>query len=469
MSLSFTTPDAALGHAVGMTSIDHQYAELRDGIKGTLTVPGDDTWDEARRCWNLSVDQRPAAVVEAAGAEDVQTAVQFAAREGLRVAPQSTGHGAEVLGALDGALLLKTSRMRNVSVEPDRGLAIAQAGAQAGDVAVAAGAHGLAPVLGLSPTVGVTGLALAGGIGWLSRTYGLAANNVNALEVVLASGERRRVDAESEPDLFWALRGGGGRSAIVTSLEMRAHHLEVLYGGMMVWPAERVEDVLALFRELTTDAPDALSLVFRFIAVPDIEGPPPPLRGRKIVAVIAVNIGGEPDCLAQLRALGGSIADTFKAIEPAELVRVAGDPEDPAPARGGGFMLETMQEETVARLADATRSEALSPLTILELRHLGGALATAPEGHGALGTLSGSYSVFAGGVADSPSAGAAVGGALDTLPETLAPWMAPRALLSSARGGTDPARGFDGDSWSRLRETERRHDPDGLILANREP
>jgi FAD binding domain len=451
-----------------MTSIDH-FAELRNEIRGAVRLPGDESWDEARRCWNLSIDQHPAAVIEASCPEDVQAAVQFAAREGLRVAPQSTGHGAEVLGALEDALLLKTSPMRGVTVDPDGGLTRAEAGARAGDAATAAAAHGLAPVLGLAPTVGVTGLALAGGIGWLSRTHGLAANNINAFDVVLASGERRRVDADNHPDLFWALRGGGGRSAIVTSLELRTYRLPELYGGMLVWPAERAGDVLALFRELTLDAPDELSLVFRAIAVPDIEGPPPPLRGRRIVAVIVVNVGGEPDCVARLRALGGALADTFKPVEPAELVRVAGDPEVPTPARGGGFMLDTITNETVQRLAASIGSDALSSLTILELRHLDGALARPPNGHGALGALSGSYSAFAGGIAGSAAAGAAIGAALDALRETLAPWVAPQVLLSSARAGTDPAHGFDAATWGRLRAIEHEYDPDGLILSNREP
>jgi FAD binding domain len=452
-----------------MTSIDQKYAELRERVQGAVVLPGDEGWDEARGCWNLSVDQRPAAVVEAASPADVQAAVQFAAHRGLRVAPQSTGHGSEVLGALEGALLLKTSRMRGVSLDADSGLARVGAGALAGDVAGAAGAQGLAPVLGLAPTVGVTGLALAGGIGWLSRTHGLAANNINALDVVLASGERRRVDADNEPDLFWALRGGGGRSAIVTSLELRAFRLPELYGGLAMWPAERLGDVLALFHELTLDAPQELSLVFRFIAVPDVEGPPPPLRGRKIAAVVAVNIGGEPDCVARLRALGGALVDTFNPIEPADLVRVAGDPEDPAPARGGGFMLDTITDETVETVARAVGSNALSSLTVLELRHLRGALASPPEGHGALGGLSASYSVFGGGMAASATSGAAVDRALDALQETLASWTAPQVLLSSARAGTDPAQGFDADTWTRLREIEREYDADGLILSNREP
>lgn len=432
-------------------------------------LPADDGWDRARSSWNLAVDQRPAAIVEAAGPEDVQAAVQFAARGGLRIAPQSTGHGSELLGPLDDALLLKTSRMREVAFDPATGVARADAGARAGDVADVAGAHSLAPVLGLSPTVGVVGLALAGGIGWLSRAHGLAANNVTAFDVVLPSGERRRVDAANDPALFWALRGGGGRSAIVTSLELVAHPVPELFGGMLVWPAERVGDVLARLHELTLEAAEGLSLVFKSIAVPDIDGPPPPLRGRRVVAIIAVHLGGEPDCVTQLRELGGALADTFKPIAPAELVRVAGDPEDPAPARGAGFMLGEMTSETVERLAQAIASDALSSLSVLEVRHLGGALARAPEGHGALGTLSGSYSVFAGGVADSADSREAVDRGLDAVRAALDPWVVPQVLLSSARAGTDPAQGFDTAAWARLRAIERTYDPDGLILSNREP
>jgi FAD/FMN-containing dehydrogenase len=434
-------------------------------------LPGDDGWELARSCWNLSVDQRPVAVVEAAGSDDVQAAVQFAAREGLRVAPQATGHGAELLGSLDGALLLKTSRMREVTVDPAAGTARVQAGALAGAVADATGADGLAPVLGLSPTVGVTGLTLAGGIGWLSRQHGLAAGNVTALDVVLASGEARRVDAENDPDLFWALRGGGGRSAIVTSLELVAHPEPEIHGGMLVWPAERASEVLSRFHELTLDAPESLSLVFRYIAVPDIEGPPPPLRGRQIVAILAVHLGAQSEAarfLARLRELGGGLVDTFKAIEPAELVRIAGDPEAPSPARGAGFMLADMTRETVDVIAQSIVSGALSPLSVFELRHLEGALAQPSPGHGALGALSGSYSVFAGGVADSASAATTVDDRLDAVSARLSPWVAAQVLLSSAQAGTDRAKGFDSESWERLRGVERGYDPDGLILSNRE-
>jgi FAD/FMN-containing dehydrogenase len=461
-----------LTHDLGMTSLDHNYAKLRDGVTGAVVLRTDDGFDRARSCWNLSVDQRPVAVVEAAGVKDIQAVVRFAAREGLRVAPQATGHGSESLGPLDGALLLKTSRMRAVAVDPDGRVAHVQAGALAGDVAGAAGTHGLAPVLGLSPTVGAAGLALVGGIGWLSRSHGLACNNVRALDVVLASGEARRVNAGSDPDLFWALRGGGGRSAIVTSVELAAHPVAEASGGMLVWPAERARDVLERFGEITADAPEELSLVFRYIAMPDVDPVPPPLRGRKIVTIIAAHLGDQREGARQLeplRQLGGSLVDTLKAIEPGELVRLAGDPEQPAPARGAGFMLGGLTGEAIDVLGQLIGSDALSPLGMLEIRHLGGALARPPQDHGALGSLSGAYSVFASGAADSASAAAAVDDRLDDVRARLDPWAAGKVLMSSARAGTDPARGFDPDAWTRLRAIEREHDPDGLILSNREP
>src|SRR5919198_5407313 len=184
---------------------------LQESIRGRLTLPSDPGWDEARRMWNLSVDLRPAAIADVASPQDVQEVVRLAARDGLRVAPQSTGHGSEALGPLDDTVLLKTSGLRGVVIRPEARTVRVGAGVLAGEAAAAADKHGLAPVLGLAPTVGVAGLVLGGGTGWLSRAHGLAANNVRAFEVVTAAGERLRVGADAEPDLFWALRGGGGR------------------------------------------------------------------------------------------------------------------------------------------------------------------------------------------------------------------------------------------------------------------
>ena len=347
-----------------------------------LTLPGDEGWDAARQAWNLAVDQHPAAVAHPATVAEVQDAVRLARREGWRIAVQSTGHGAHALGPLDDVLLLKTTRMRDVRVGD--GVVRAEAGVLAGEAAAAAGDERLAPMLGFAPTVGVAGLTLGGGIGWLGRSHGLAANNVRAFEVVLASGEHLRVDADDEPDLFWALRGGGGRGAIVTAMELVAHPLPAVFAGTVAWPAEHAGEVLEQFRRVTADAPDALSLVFRHI-VP-----------AGLVTLTAVFLGSEADAdraLAPVRNARGALSDTFAAVGAADLVRVAEDPEEPDASVVDGFMLDDLTRDAVARVTGLIDDAALAPLSVLELRHLGGALARAPHGHGALARLDAAYSI----------------------------------------------------------------------------
>ena len=412
--------------------------------------PGDAGWDEARRPWNLSVDQRPAAVVEATSPEDVQAVL----RSGMRVAPQATGHGSELLPDLEGAVLLKTSRLRDVTVE-DR-IVRAGAGALAGDIAAAAGEHGLAPVLGLAASVGATGLALGGGTGWLSRAYGLACNNVRAFEVVLASGERARVDADHEPELFWALRGGGS-FAVVTALELEAHPVRDVSAGMLAWPAERAGEILEQFRRWTWQVPESAGAVFRYLSLPDVDGVPAPLRGRRIVAVVAAHLGPHADgerLLAPLRS--GTLVDTFGPIGVADLVHVAGDPEQPVPTRGDSFLLQELDVDAVAGLLDD-----LGPIGAFELRLLGGALARAPHGHGALAKLDAPFSVFAGGAVVDAASGAAVADKVGELRDRLAPWTAAQGLMNSS----EPARAFDDATWERLRAVRETYDPDRRLVS----
>jgi FAD/FMN-containing dehydrogenase len=415
-----------------------------------MVRPGDAGWDAARQSWNLAIDQRPDAVVEAAGAEDVQAVL----RSGARVAPQSTGHGSELLPSLEGAVLLKTSGLREVAVGD--GVVRAGAGALAGDVAAAAGEHGLAPLLGLAGGVGVVGLALAGGTGWLSRAYGLTCNSVRAFEVVLASGERLRVDAEHEPELFWALRGGGS-FAVVTAVELEAHPVPEVSAGMLAWPAERAAHVLAQFERWTRDVPESVGAVFRYLSLPDVEGVPEPLRGRRIVAVIAAHLGPEADGRRLVEPLRvDTLVDTFGPVGPADLVRVAGDPEQPIPTRGDSFLAHELDVDAIAGLIDE-----LDPLGVLELRLLGGALARAPRGHGALAKLDAAFSVFAGGAVVDASAAAAITERLGELRARLAPWTAPQALLNSS----DPAQAFDAATWERLGAVRDAYDPERRLVS----
>jgi FAD/FMN-containing dehydrogenase len=324
-------------------------------------------------------------------------------------------------------------------------------------------------VLGLAPTVGVAGLTLGGGTGWLSRSYGLASNNVRAFEIVTAWGERQRVDARTEPELFWALRGGGGRFAIVTELELEAHPVGEVSAGMLVWPAEYAGEILEQLRRWTWDVPESLGAVFRYLSLPVVEAVPAPLRGRQVVAIVAAFLGTESDgrrLMSPWRSSRATLLDTFGPIGAADLVRVAGDPEQPMPARGGGFLVEELAVGLVDALAELIAEDALAPLSVLELRLLGGALGRTPEGAGALASLDGAFSVFAGGAGGDAAARAAIDDRLDTLRTRLAAWTTPQALLNSSAAGDDPARAFEHEVWERLLRARNAFDPDRLILAS---
>jgi FAD binding domain len=450
-------------------TLEGMTTSLKETIRSRLTLPGDAGWDQARTTWNLSVDLRPAAIADVTSPEDVQEVVRLAARDGLRVAPQATGHGSEGLGPLDDAVLLRTSGLRGVVIRPEARTVRLGAGVVAGDAAAAAGKHGLAPVLGLATTVGVAGLVLGGGTGWLSRAHGLAANNVRAFEVVTAAGERLRVDADAEPDLFWAMRGGGGRFAIVTALELEAHPVGEVSAGMIAWPAEHAADVLDQFRGWTAEAPESLGVVLRYLDMPPIDAVPEPLRGRRVVAVIAAHLGTEADSrriIAPLRASREVLLDTFGPVSPGDLVRVAGDPEDPIPATGAGFLVGELTSGLADALAELIAGGELAPLTTLELRLLGGAMARAAEGHGALAQLDGAFSVFTGGAAPDAEARAAAQERMAAVRERLAPWTTPRALLGSAPTGTDPATAFDEATWARLQRIRAAFDPDRMLVSS---
>jgi FAD/FMN-containing dehydrogenase len=209
-----------------------------------LVLPDDERFDEARRAWNLAVDQRPAAVVFPESAQDVVAAVMLARESGGQVAAQGTGHNAGPLGSLENTILLKTERMRDVVIDPARRVARVGAGVLAAELVLAAGRHGLAAVAGTSPDVGVVGFTLGGGIGVLSRRFGLAANHVRAFEVVTADGQLVRTDREQEPDLFWALRGGGGSFGVVTAMELELLPVTRVYAGTLWYPIERAREVL---------------------------------------------------------------------------------------------------------------------------------------------------------------------------------------------------------------------------------
>ena len=212
-----------------------------------LLFPGDPGWDEARRAWNLAVDQRPAAVALPETVDDVVAAVDYARTLGLRVAVQGTGHGAG--RPLDGTLLVNTARMTGVEVAAEARVARVAAGTLWVDVVDAAVEHGLTALHGSAHDVGVVGYTLGGGISWLGRKYGLASSSVLSAEIVTAAGEVVRADAETNSDLFWAIRGGGGSFGIVTEVEIALYPVTEAYAGWLIWPIDRAADVLGAWAE----------------------------------------------------------------------------------------------------------------------------------------------------------------------------------------------------------------------------
>ncbi len=430
--------------------------QILPDLDGRLAFPGDAAYDDARRSWNLAIDQRPAGVVRARSAADVQAVVRHARAAGLRVAPQSTGHGSEALDldALRGAILLKTAGLDAIAIDPAARTATVGAGVTASALADAAAPYGLAPVLGVAASVGVAGLVLGGGVGWLSRAHGRAASGLLGAEVVTADGEVRAAGEE----LLFALRGGGGRGVVATSLTVRLHPVDELVGGMVAWPAERAGEVLEQARRVALDAPACLSLIFRVLSLPPLDVIPEPIRGRRIAAVIAVYAGPRADAeraLAPLRSTGGALIDTYGPIGPGDLVRVAGDPEQPVPARGEGLLLTGLGPEAVAE--SAAVAEEQEALTVFEVRQLGGALA----GDG----LAAPFQVFAGGTAGTAEARAATEEAIAAVRARLAPWTDERIVLPSVGAGADPARGYPDGVWDRLRAIRDAVDPDRLFLS----
>jgi FAD/FMN-containing dehydrogenase len=217
-------------------------------------LPGQDgRWDQARRAWNLAVDQEPAAVVVPGSADDVVAAVDLALERGQRLAAQTTGHAAAPLvanGPFGDTIRLRTQRMRGVSVDPDARIVRVEAGAVWADAVAAAAGHGLAGLAGSASNVGVAGYTLGGGISSLGRRYGLACNNVEAVELVTADGRMVQADRDSEPDLFWALRGGGGSFGAVTAIELRLFPIAEVYAGSLWWPIELGDSLDLLLGEL---------------------------------------------------------------------------------------------------------------------------------------------------------------------------------------------------------------------------
>lgn len=438
-------------------------------IAGRVATPSDPDWDEARRAWNLVADQHPVAVAFVESPDDVAEVVRFAGRNGLRVTGQGTGHGAVALGPLDDTIIVKTERLRAVEIDPDAQTARVEAGVLAMELAAAAQAHGLCSLPGSAPDVGVTGYTLGGGLGWLGRRHGFACNRVTAIELVTADGERRRVDAESDPDLFWALRGGGGGYAIVTALHVALLPISEVYAGALLLPAELGADAVRAYRDWTTTVPDEVTSIVRFLRPPPLPDVPEPIRDRPLLTLGAACIGtreeGE-EAIAPLREIGEPIMDTFDQIPAEGLSRIHMDPEQPVPGLGDGTVIRELPDEAIDAFVEVAGPEAGSPLLLAELRQAGGALGRPAENGGALSALDAAFVMLGIGLPMTPDMGEAIERHIDRLKEAMAPWAGDGGYFNFAERPCEVEAILPAETCARLAEVKRRWDPRGMIRAN---
>jgi FAD/FMN-containing dehydrogenase len=437
-------------------------------VPASVVLPGDDGWDAAREAWNAAVDQTPAAVSRPTSVEEVVEAIGWARAYGMRVAPQSTGHNAAPMGDLSDSMLLRTDGLDEVSIDLERGVARAGGGVLWERVVEAAAPHGMAVLHGSSPDVGVAGYSLGGGMGWLARLHGLATNSLTAVELVTMDGELIRADADNHPDLFWALRGGGGNFGVVTALEFRMYPLESAYAGWLIFPWERSEEVLNAWSAWTRTVPDEVTSVGRILQLPDMEPIPPQFRGAKIVVVEAAFAGSERDgaaLMAPLRALG-PVADTFAQVPPQGLARLHQDPEGRTPGHGGHTLLDSLGPETVRAFVATAGPGSNETVLSAEIRHLGGALARPLPGNGALSHIDASYVMFAVGIPFTPEVMAQLRVDVDRIVAALQPWSRGRSYLNFAETSTDTRTAYTSDAYARLQEVKARYDASGTARAN---
>ena len=420
---------------------------LRAGVAGDVVTPADDAWNEARQAWNLAVDQRPVAVVLAETAADVLATIEHAGAAGLHVAPQGTGHNAPPL---------------RVEIDAEARIARVEAGVIWVEVVEAAAEHGLAALAGSSPDVGVVGYTLGGGLSWLARKHGFAANSVIAIELVTADGRHVRADRENEPDLFWALRGGGGSFGVVTALEFRLFPLTEVYAGVLFWPVERAAEVLNVWREWSATVPDEMTSVGRILQLPPLPDIPEPLRGRSFVVVETIYLGDEEDgaeLIAPLRALQPEM-DTVATVPVPALSHLHMDPEYPVPGAGEGMLLEAFDADAVVGSTVGTT------LLSVEVRHLGGAVARPSARHGAVSHFDAEYLLFGVGITPGPEAHAAVIADVERLIAQMAPWDSGSQYMNFSEVDINKGSRWTEQAHHRLRRVKAGYDAGDVFRSN---
>jgi FAD/FMN-containing dehydrogenase len=445
---------------------------LRSQLQGQLYTPEDAEYDAARTPWQLHVRQEPAAVVMAASAADVVAAVSFARDQGLPVAVQGTGHGA-VIPAND-ALLINTSRMQGVSVDPETRSAFVEAGVKWGPVLEAAQAVGLAPLLGSTTDVGVMGYSLGGGMGWLARKYGLAVDSIRSLDIVTPDGALRHADPQHEPELFWGVRGGAGNFGVVTRVELELFPVTEVYGGNIFFPISMGREVIRAYREWIKTLPEEWTTGVVIMHMPPAPFIPEPLRGQSVVIVRGAAVGDfatAEAALAPIRALGGIIVDAFGPMPFGAVDMISQDPVQPMNAQGTTETLVELSDETIEALFAIAGTPPQSPIVFAEVRHVGGAASRAPAHGNAFGHRDMEFVLFLMAMAHDPAQDAAVTSYLADARAALTPHKTGQVytnFLHDVDTTEDRVRAaYAPATYARLVALKNQYDPANMFRFNR--
>ena len=441
-------------------------AQLRNLLTGRVIAPGDADYDQARAVFYGGIDRRPAAIVRAANAVDVSRVVALAGETGLELAVRGGGHSAAGHGTTDGGIMLDLSEMKRIEIDVERRTAWAEAGLTAGEYTAAAAAHGLVTGFGDAGSVGIGGITLGGGVGYLVRKHGLTIDSLLAAEIVTADGRLRRVDAQTNPDLFWAIRGGGGNFGVVTRFQYQLHELSAIVGGMLVLPA--TPDVISGFVAAAQAAPEELSTIANVMAAPPIPFLPAELHGQLIVMATLVYAGpaeqGER-AIGPFRALATPLADMVRPMRYVEIY----PPEEPGyhpVATARTLFVDAIDRGVAETIVERLRAST-ARMAVTQIRVLGGAMARVPSDATAFAHRSSRIMV---------NVAAAYG-----QPEEAtihAPWV--DGFAAALRQGDEGAyvnflgdegaarvrQAYPGATWARLVAIKRRYDPTNLFRLN---
>ena len=460
------------GGTVNLSS--EQIEALAARLGGRLLRPGDDGWEQAVLIWNGMVARQPVLVAQARSTRDVVEVIRFAREHRLLLSVKGGGHNIAGTALAERGLTLDLSQLRDISVDPQARLAQVGPGCQLRDVDRATQAHGLATVLGFVSEVGVAGLTLGGGLGYLTRRFGWTVDNLEAVEIVTADGQIRIASREQHPDLFWAVRGGGGNFGVVTRFSFQLHEVgPQVYGGLIAWPFERAGEILQAYRAITAGAPRELSIWLILLRAPAAPFVPEVWHDRRICAM-AVCYSGELDrveeVLAPVRALPDPILDLL-GEQPYTRVQSYLDETEPA---GNHYYWKTIYltelGDELLRVGRELFAECPIPGGEVGILHLGGALNERPADDGAVGNRDVHYVVGLKGMWEpgEPKA-TAFRDWIQRADNQLQPLSTGRTYINfqTADEGESGVRATYGANLARLARIKARYDPDNLFRVNR--